>query len=356
MADINKGLKNLKNYDRKTQALVLELYNQVEATLKDLIKDDSVKLRQAQAKLMREYDKALESTDFIAEFRKLTVTTIVDSSYVKAELGGTKQKWADYLYNKSLFDDKVKLSTRIRNNSNLIVQDHRIALRNSLKSGKTISQIVGNIGDDTFKDFERKLPKYIDDLKAVGVPQSRINSAMAQVNKIKTKGLRADYTRLIDSIQSGKDIDKQTYFAIERRTKYYSQRLARSETIRSISVVNTHEALKDEDTQYVQNMTLGNNPCPYCVAMENMGFVPVASSTIAIHHSNCSCQPKFKRTIKRPEPISQQDFLDMQQKQIDKFNRKAEREGRPKTYIKPQPPVNLRESDLLRDWDDFKLK
>ena len=119
-------------------------------------------------------------------------------------------------------------------------------------------------------------------------------------------------------------------------------------------MVNNHVALQDDDTSYVKNITIGNNPCPYCVAMENIGFVPVESATIATHHPHCSCQPKYKRTIKKPKPISATEFKEMQRREIEKMNRKAEREGRPKTYIDPQSPVNLRKEDLLQDWQEFK--
>lgn len=352
MPSFKEASKNLKKYDEKTQRLVLELYNEVEETLKELIVDNSVQLRQAQARLMREYDKALASTDFIANWSKATVDAIVASTYDKQFL--TKSGWEEYLLGKSLFKDKVKLSTRIRNNGKDIIRDQRIILKRSLKEGKNIAQIVGNIAEDNLKGFKRELPKYLADLKGASlsgtrVSQKRISALKKQVLSLKTEGLKADYKRLISTLIEGGDVDKAVYFAMERRTKYYAQRLARSETMRTMSVYKNHKAMRDEDTQYVKNVTQGSNPCPYCVAVENLGFVPVANATIATHHPHCSCTQEYKKTIKRPKAWSNAKYKSKLQSEIDKMNARAERKGSGKTYILPQTPVNLRSSDLMSD-------
>lgn len=359
MADYNKAFKNLNKYDKEIQKLVLKLYNSVNDTLKELIPDNSINLQEAQRKLMIEYNKALESTDFVNAFKTGTVKVITESSYVKSSLGGTKQKWADYLWQKSLFPDKIKLSTRIRNNSINIVRDQRKILNTALREGRSIAKIVGNIGDDTLQGFTRELPKYIDDLRKSSIAgqkltQKQIIAVRKQASKIKTAGLRADYERLIKAIDLGGNVDKAVYFAMERLTKYYANRVARSETIRTLSVEETHKQLDNPDTHYVKNVTQGNNPCPFCIATENLGFVPVENATISTHHTNCSCRPIFKRSIKKPKKWSNETFMSRQQTEINKLNAKAEKEGRPKTYIEPYAPTNLRSTDPLKDWEEFK--
>jgi len=361
MQDYPKAFRNLKGYEREIALLTLELYEAVSATLKDLIVDDSKALKQAQSKLMKEYNKALKSTDFVNKFKASTVKVIVDSSYIRSNLGANKQVWGNYLWDKSLFPDKIKLSTRIRNNSVKIMRDQRKVLNTVLKEGRTVSKIVGNIGDDTLKGFTRELPKYIDELKAVKIAGDKIkpkhlNAVKAQAKKIKTAGLRADYLRLIDAIELDKNVDKATYYAMERRTKYYASRVARSETIRTMAVEDTHEALKNEDTQLVKNITQGSNPCAFCEATENLGFVPVDNATISTHHPHCSCRPEFKRTLKRPKKWSNETFMSRQQTEVNKINARNERQGKPKTYIKPYAPTNLRNTDPMNDWEEFKGK
>ncbi len=361
MQDYPKAFRNLKGYDREIGLLTLELYEAVSATLKDLIVDDSKALKQAQSQLMREYNKALKSTDFVNKFKASTVKVIVDSSYIRSNLGANKQVWGNYLWNKSLFPDKIKLSTRIRNNSVKIMRDQRKVLNTVLKEGRTVAKIVGNIGDDTLKGFTRELPKYIDDLKAVKIAGEKIkpkhlNAVKAQAKRIKTAGLRADYLRLIDAIELDNNVDKATYYAMERKTKYHASRVARSESIRTMAVEDTHEALKNEDTQLVKNITQGSNPCSFCEATENLGFVPVESATISTHHPHCSCRPEFKRTLKRPKKWSNETFISRQQTEINKLNARNDRLGKPKTYIKPYAPTNLRNTDPMNDWDEFKVK
>jgi len=358
MPSYRDAFGNLKQYDDKIEQLTLQLYNQVNDTLKSLIIDNDVKLREAQRQLLLAYNKALESTAFIDVFTAETVKVIVASSYIKGMPASTKQNWTNYLWNKSLFDDNVKLSKRIRQNVINIIRDQKIALKTALKEGKSIAQIVGNIGDDTIKGFTRELPKYIDDLKKASInggklTQKQISAVKAQAKRIKTAGLRADYLRLIDAIDLGKNVDKQAYFAMERKTKYYAQRLARSETIRTMAVQRNYEAMQDPDVQLVKNITQGSNPCGYCIATENLGFVPVANATIATHHPNCSCTAEYKRTIKRHEKWSNDEFKSKLQAQIDKQNARSERLGNPKTYIEPQTPVNLRGAgNLLSDYSE----
>jgi hypothetical protein len=361
MSDYQRAFRNLKNYDKETGTLVLELYNKVSVSLKELIPDNSKGLRQAQRELMTAYNEALLSTNFVEKFKASTVQVIVNSSYVRADLGGTKQVWADYLWDKSMFSDNVKLSKRIRNNSINIVRDQRAILNKSLKEGKSIAKIVGNIGDDTLKGFTRELPKYIDELRTASIAgeslkPKHISAIKAQAKRIKTEGLKADYLRLIDAIELDKNIDKAVYYAMERRTKYYASRVARSETIRTMAVQDTHIALQNKDTHLVKNITQGDDPCPFCVASENMGFVPVESATISTHHPHCSCVQEFKRTMKKPEKWSDEKFIQKQQSQINKVNAEAERKGKPKTYLQPISPTNLRETDLLKDWNEFKSR
>jgi len=355
--DLNypKAFKNLKQYDAKIGALTLELYNKVNDTLIDLIPNNSVGLREAQNKLMSEYDKALESTDFVKKFTASTVSTIVESSFLVNQPAPTKQALGDYLWRKSLFKDKVVLSTRIRNNSNLIVSSHRKALKTAMREGKTIAQIVGNIGDDTLKGFTRQLPKYIDDLKKAKIggkalSQKSIQAVKRQAKLIKNAGLRADYLRLIDAIDLGKGIEKATFFAMERKTKLYANRVARSESLRAMAVARNHIAMQDPDTQLVKNVTQGNNPCNYCVAVEGLGFVPVENATLASHHPNCSCRPEYRRTIKRPKKWSNDTHNTRLQAEINKENKKSKSKGQPITYIKPESPVNLRTNDLYRNY------
>lgn len=345
--EVNKYLKNYSNY---VGGITLDIYDQINELLIELIGDDKKTLAEAQRLLNSKYNDAVESTLFKPKFTVATKGVVAKCAYDEA-LGGTLSQFADYIYNKSMFDDKIKLSTRIRNNSNAIVSEHKLILRNALKEGRQISSIVGNINDDLLKDFTRSLPKYLDDLRGKYIAGEKLTEAYVlgikkHIEKISSKGLKANYLDILKNIELDKKIDKAVYFAMERKTKYYAERLSRTEAIRTMAVEETHRKLQDPDINLVMNKTQGSNPCTFCVAMHNMGFVPVISATLATHHPHCSCRPIFHKTIVKQEKISQEDFEAMFQNQ---YNGLIDSGGK-KTYIYPPKPYNLRDTDPMKDW------
>ena len=340
--------KNLKKHDLRTQKQVIALYNSVNETLKALIIDDTIKLRKAQQMLIAEYDKALISQNFVESWKAGTVRTIVNSSYSESVLLRSKPTYAQQLLKTSLFKDKVTLSVRLRKNSNLIVINQKKILRNSLTQGRAVAQIARNITND----FTKSLPKFLDELATARIAGERLPSAAIRNAKkiskgLKTEGLRKNYLKLIDGIQLGGNIDKLVSNAMVARTRFFSNRVARSETIQALSEVKNAEAMEDPDTQLVQNITSGSNPCPFCISMENIGFVPVENATIATHHPNCSCTPIYKKTTKRPKKWSNDTFNMRLQAEINKQNKIAIREGRPRTYVPIVSPTNLRNNTIV---------
>jgi hypothetical protein len=355
MSNYKKAFSNLKKYDKEIEEQVLSIYNSVSETLIELIGNDKIKLSEATRKLNNVFNEAIESNDFTNKFRESTLSVIVESSFTSG-LGGTKPEWGEYLFNKSLFDDKMKLSTRIRRNSQAIVNDQKAILFEALRDGRGIAKIVGNIEQDVLEGFTRSLPKYIDDLasaKINGVPlsNSSIQSVKSQISRLKTSGLRADYTRLIEAIELDKNIEKATYYAMERRTKYYAQRVARTETIAAMTASDVHIALKDEDTRLVRNSIEGSNPCPFCIAVTSLGFIPVESALQPPHHPHCSCKLQWKKTIVPQKTIPKDQFVKMLEKSVDEQNKVAQSAGKPKSYLDIVKPINLRQADKLADWD-----
>lgn len=340
-------LKNLKKFDLKTQKLVLDTYNIVSDLLIELMIDNSVGLRQAQNRLMKAYDEALLSTNFVATWQSGVISTIVASTYDAPVVLMSKSRYKERLLKTSLFKDNIVLSTRIRSNSYKIVRDQKKILRQSLAQGKTVAEIVGNIGQDVIEGFERALPDYIDNLRKQKIAGKKFTTAQikavkTQIGKIKTVGLQADYNRLVSALEIGKNVEKQVFFAMERKTKFYSQRLARTETNQAFIETKNQEAMDDPDTKLVKNITSGDDPCNYCIASENLGFVPVENATLATHHPNCSCSSQYKKTSKNPQKWSNDTFKSRLQTEINKQNSKSKRLGRPITYIDPETPTNLR--------------
>jgi hypothetical protein len=110
--------------------------------------------------------------------------------------------------------------------------------------------------------------------------------------------------------------------------------------------------MDDPDTQYVRSITSGSNPCNYCVAVENVGFVPVENATIPTHHPHCFCTVDYKKTSRRPKAWSDDKHTKLVQKEIDKANEISVKAGRGKTYIKPEQPRNIRKETMLNKLAD----
>jgi len=345
MASYTKAKGNLAKLDRRTQIAVKKLYASTSDLLKELIVDDSVALAKADALLTAELNAALESTDFVNRWKKGVTNTIVQSSYSKAGLEMSLPTYTDRLLRTSLWKDNITLSQRLRKNSRQIVAGQKQVLKESLRQGRVVNQIVKDIAGD----FTGDLPKYMDDLRKASIggqkiPPSKIRAVRRQAEKLKGDDLRVAYNKLIDAIDIGGPIDKAVSNAMVEKTNSYAQRTARTETIKSVTEVKNVEAMHDPDTQYVKNITSGSNPCNYCLSVEDIGFVPVENATLPTHHPNCSCSPQYKKTSRRPEKWSNDKHNNLVQKNIDKWNKKNPDN---KTYIKPISPVNLRNNTLL---------
>jgi len=349
MPSYNQAIKNLSKLDRQTQKAVLQNYYAVNDLLKELIIDDSIGLRKAQNMITTELDKSIESTDFVNRWKTSVANVIVESSYSLKGLQMSKPEYKDRLIRTSLWEDKVTLSQRLRKNSASIVSAQKQVLKTSLKEGRLIADQVRIIA----KDFNGDLPGYIDDLKKLKIngrpiPSKQIRAVRAQASKLKSDDLRVAYTKLIDAIDIGGPIDKVVSEAMVQKTNNYALRTSRSETMRSVSEVKNAEAMDDPDTQYILNVTAGSNPCNYCIAVENMGYIPVENATLPTHHPNCSCSPSYKRSSRRPKPLTDKQHTQELQKNINKENKK----GPNITYQKPLKPRNLRKvtiRELLAD-------
>lgn len=353
MAEIGfrNSVKNLKKFDKATQELVIELYEATNKSLKALIVNDSLGLREAQNRLMKEFDAALASTDFVNTWRTGTVKTIVDSTYIATTLGMSKNEYANKLYRTSLFKDKVTLSQRIRQNANKIVSAQRTVLKTALKEGRNVAQIAREI--NALGGFKEELPLYLERLKDSSIQGKKLSAkaldrVQGQINKIKTPGLKSNYQKLFNAIEAGRPLDTLVGNAMVARTSYYSNRLARTETINTLAEVKNEEAMQNENTQWVRNvLSSGPNVCPYCIAVTNLGWVPVENATIATHHPNCSCTSEYKMSSKKPKKWSDKTYESRLNTEINAANNAAKAASKPKTYIKPETPINLRDNTLI---------
>lgn len=336
--------RELELYSLRISRKTDELYSEVDSLLKALIVSDAT-LKKARKQLERAYENALAATNFQEYFTVQTVDIIAEASYVEAVLNTAVKSKAEYarkLPRISLFDDDIKLSERIRLNYDEIVKSHKIVLDNALEAGQGIVKTARQINNAG--GFDPEIPRYISDLqrqKIAGnkLPQSTINRVKRQIKTIKTPGLRRNYTKLINAINLEKNVDEAISDALAAKSLSFANRLAKSETINTQSSVKVARHAKDKNVHWIKSKTSGPRPCNFCLASQDLGYVPFESAPKFIYHSNCSCTLHVKRSATKKAPIWSQDEYQ------GKFNKSLSKFG--VTYVDNTTLRNLRENTIV---------
>lgn len=358
MAGYVDEFENLKKHDEYVQYLVRKLLRNTDDVLTRRILDDST-LAKAKADLRKSYAKALVTTNFVEELEKSTVKAIVNSSYVKKTVDMSKKDYTNRLLKQKLIHgDNLNMSRRIRKNTKTIIETQQKVLFEGLQAGKTTVTLTRDIRNAEI--FEEALPKYLDDLVSIRINGKRALSpaqvarAKADISKIKTKGLKRDYDRLVNKLMSENPIQKSVANAMDAKTRQLSYRVTQNQTHATISRFKADSATNDPNTKYVKTEIYGEETCAYCLGIYDLGFVPVESATLPPHHPNCDCQPKFRKTVKKVEPWTKEEYQKRATASVNKRNEINQKKGDRKTYIPIAPAENLRENSLTEQLKNTK--
>ena len=359
MAGYGDEFDNLKKHDEYVQYLVRKIFRQVSGLLRKRILDDTT-FAKAKEDLRKEYIKALDSTNFIDEIEKSTVKVIVNSSYVKSTVEMSKKDYTDRLLKQKLINgDHLNMSRRIRKNTRNIIAKQQSILFEGLKVGKTTATLTRDIKNAQI--FEKELPKYINNLTRIRVDGKRvystaqINQVKKQISKIKNKGLKRDYNRIVDNLIKQKPIEKSVENAMESKTRQLSYRVTQNQTHATISRFKADTALKDKNTKLVKNEVYGEYTCAYCLGISDLGYIPVEMATLPPHHPHCDCQPKFKKTVRKIEPITQKEYINKATDAVEKRNAANKKKGQPLTYLPIEKPYDLRKNSLTEQLKNTKI-
>jgi len=324
---------------RKTE----ELYEEVKGTLNTLVLSD-VNKRKAETALSKAYNDALASTDFNKYFTDQTIAVIVDVSYNEAVLRTAVKSKAEYtrkLPRVSLFDDEITLSERIRLNYNEVVKSHKKVLDDALEAGQGIVKTARQINE--VGGFDPDIPKYIRDLERTKIAgkklsKSQINKVKAQISRIKTPGLKRNYSKLVNAIDLGKNIDEAVESALAAKSKSFASRLAKTESINTQASVKIARHAQDKNVKYIKSVTSGSNPCNFCKAMEGLGWIPFESAPKFVFHPNDTCTLHVRRTTRDVDNWTNKEFN-------GKFEKELKKHG--VTYVNTTPLRNLRENTIV---------
>ena len=321
-------IRELQLYSARISRKTQELFNAVSDDLRRLILDDR-SFSIAQVELNRVYNEALMSEDFFQYFRVNTVNLITDVSYNQAVMGisaSNKATFTRKIEKISLFDDEIILSKRIRSNYKKVVKDHKLILNQALKDGKGVIKIAKKINDSG--GFAPEIPEYIDQLrrsKLLGnkLSESTINNVTEQISRIKNKGLKQSYERLVDAIDLNKPLEKYISNALKSKSRSYAERLARSEAINTQASVKLARHAKDKNVKWIYSKTSGSNPCNFCLAMASLGKIPFESAPKFIFHPNDSCTQHVVRDLEDVEPWSDKEFNQKLNSELGKFGKSS---------------------------------
>lgn len=358
MAGYVDEFENLKKHDARVQALVRRLLRDLDATLERLVLDPE-SLAKSKKRLRKAYNKALADVNFIQEIEKSTVKTIVDSSYVRSTVEMPKATYTNRLLKQALIPgDSLTMSRRIRKNTKGIIQTQQKILFEGLEAGKDIVKLTREVRNADI--FEEALPKYLDSLVKIKIDDKKvlkprqIREAKRRISKIKNKGLKRDYDRLINALGVEGDVKKQVAAAVDSKTRSLSYRVTQNQTHATVARFKNDTAMKDKNTKLVRNQIYGEITCPYCLAIASLGWVPVENAVIPPHHPHCDCQAKYRKTAKKIEPWKKGEYEQQMAAAVKVENKKAEKAGRSKTYLEVAPAENLRAMSLTEQLQNTK--
>ena len=312
------------------------------------------------------FNKAMKEVDFY----KLNKRAIEDAVYesalrgygikapdVYAGVNGAEKKVLHRLTEVSWTADNVKLSERLHGVSVAMHNNIKSSVGMSLRSYKTIRETAMKLFDgyDTADNVLRQaqLPKYLKKIQSLttqlyaGDKNSAKNSQLYKtvsrdIRKLKTPSLRASYTQVLEAsstdkprilkkaqslLETGnreafermltaereKALQKAMWVATQEKTRYYAERIARTESARAYYEGQMAEAKTDPDiwgfrwvlsTAHVH----GKSDCDcYENSMANMGYgrgvYPKDEVPELPAHPNCMCHlEKIYQWEVKPSP------------------------------------------------------
>ena len=255
---------------------------------------------QAGDSVARAYKKALKEIPF----GKLNASAVEDAVYeaalkgygitapdvfagVEGE-GALRHSLMEVAWNK----DGMNLSTRLHGVDNVLHNNIKSTVQRSLNAYKTIQQTANALYDGygTPEDVlnEAELPKYLEKIKSLttklysgdvqAAKESEIyKAAVHDLNKLKTPGMRAAYNDVVEAATSDsksaerkarkmtklgaskeevdkmlaaereKALNKALDVAAQEKTRYYAERIARTESARAYYEGQMAQAMNDED-------------------------------------------------------------------------------------------------------------
>jgi hypothetical protein len=275
--------------------------------------DKAIKYAESKVKLLPEMDIILldQMLQAVAAGYGIQPKIVVDPKSVKRSF-----------LNESWTHDNMKLSTRLHTSSikmrTNIIDTVKAAMRVADSFVEMARKLYTGYGKGSVIN-QAELPKYLQrlaynaqkvaggDVLAYKEFQSSLDSAKRQISRLSsngapTKALKAAYTELVNAAEklSTKGIERAVNTAIQERSRYYSERIARTEIARAFAE-GVIAKVKDDPDVVGFKWTLGSRHPRYDIcdfhAKANLygmgaGIYPKDKFPQMPAHPHCHCYPR----------------------------------------------------------------
>lgn len=273
-------------------------------------------------------------------------------------------------------EDGLTLSERTTAGSEIVKGFVRSAIADEIRKGTSYTKLARKIFDGYKRGGlipEQDIPQFMHDLYKAsagpGYTERAFNADFKEVkrylNKLNTPGMRAAYNAISNAIaeRNEEKLDRALYQSTQERTRYYAERIARTEMARAYNDGAMAKYMADDDVEAVQWKMSGSHPsydiCDLYATADlyglGPGIFPKDKVPILPAHPNCMChlKPIIAGTLKRNEP--RERFEQGAREYISKIS-KHHRERLFGVYGAKQVQAGKPISAYLRNYSDKKLK
>ena len=150
--------------------------------------------------------------------------------------------------------DNLNLSTRLHSRGQAVRKEVGDILKATIGKGNTNKKIASELFNRGVIDTA-ELPQFMDQVAKLPIDTSAeekrklLRKVQRQVSKRTTAGLRAGYSEVIKAVESDnqKKLDKAIEIAMEEKTRYHAERIARTETARAYADGQVSRYKDDDD-------------------------------------------------------------------------------------------------------------
>lgn len=300
--------------------------------------------------------------------QKCLLTAAAYGYGIAADVGVQLTKVKHALMYDKWTSDNMNLSTRLHGNDAKMRQSIVSTIQSGMNGVGSFTDISNKLaegyGSSTIIN-KAELPKYLSDLESIARKvaggdkellkplQSAISEARKQVDKLSqnhapTVAMKTAYKALIDACEKFESdaIDRTVEMAMNERTRYYAERITRTEMTRAYADGVFAKTLDDDEVIGYRWRLSSNHPrfdiCDIYAHVDfyNMGagiYPKSAFPSIPAHpHCRCSPAPVYSGTL--DEDVSESDFSD------DDLN----------DYLDDLDPSDRKELFNAGDYDKYK--